>query len=227
VKENAWRTAEELMAQLARDPGYAKRRQAQEDTRQKKVAQNMRDAQPVVDDLVAQGFPITTIADLFNNKLNYEAAIPTLIQWLPRVSNPEVKEDIVRALSVVWAKPSAVEPLLVEFERADDAGLRWAVANGLAVVADDSALSRISDWLRDSRYGNAREMLAVALGNMHDSRALDLLLGLLKDEEIVGHAVIGLGNFGDPRAKNALEALRNHQKKWVRDEARTALRKLR
>ena len=227
MKEDAWRTAEELMAQLARDPEYAKRRQADEQTRQTKVAQNMRDAQPVVDNLAAQGLSIQTIADLFNNKLNYKAAIPTLLEWLPRVSNPEVKEDIVRALSVIWAKPSAIEPLLVEFERADDSGLRWAVANGLAVVADDSAFSRISDWLRDPRYGNAREMLAVALGNMRDPRAFDLLIELLKDEEIVGHAAIGLGNFGDSRAKSPLEGLRDHRKKWVRDEARTALRKLR
>lgn len=226
MRKEKWQTAEELMAQLARDPDYIKRRETQEQTRQAGIASNMRDARALIEDLGEQGFQVKTIADLFNNKMSYEAAIPLLLRWLPRISNPDVKEDIVRALSVSWARPSAVEPLLFEFDRAEEPGLRWATANALAVVADDSAFPRIASWVKDPTKGSAREMLAVALGNMQDPRALDLLLELAKDDDVAGHAAIGLGNFGDPRGRAALQGLLHHHKKWVREEARTALNKL-
>jgi hypothetical protein len=214
------------MAQLARDPDYIKRREAQEEARQAGIAANMQDARPVIEDLGAQGLSVQTIAELFNKKMSYEGAIPALLRWLPRISNPDVKEDIVRALSVSWARPSALEPLLSEFERAEEPGLRWAVANALAVVADDSAFPRIAQWVKDTKNGAAREMLAVALGNMGNPRALDLLVELTLDEDVAGHAAIGLGNLGDPRGRAALQDLLHHRKKWVRDEARTALNKL-
>jgi hypothetical protein len=215
------------MAQLARDPGYVKRNAAQQRARHVAIETNMRDARPVIDELAAQGFAVQTIADLFNQRMGYEAAIPILLRWLPRISNPDVKEDIVRALSVPWARQSVLDALLTEFDRADGPGLRWAVANALAVIADDSAFPRIADLVRDVRNGDAREMLTVALGNMRDPRALDLLLELVKDEDLVGHAAIGLGNLGDPRGKAALQSLLHHRKKWVRQEARSALHKLR
>ena len=81
---------------------------------------------------------------------------------------------MAHALTVKWAW-SAAAPLLVdECRRADDpsgTGLRWAIGNTLAEVADDSVFADLVELAEDRRWGKAREMVVVALGNMRDPRA--------------------------------------------------------
>jgi hypothetical protein len=103
--DGKWITAGELLGQLERDPQY--RAGIAEVNRRRRVIvdKNMKDARPLLAELAAQGFEVQTPADLFNKRLNYKAAVPTLIEWLPRISNPDVKADLARALSVKWAKP--------------------------------------------------------------------------------------------------------------------------
>src|SRR5258706_10145108 len=120
-----WISAEELVTQLDRDPEYKARIAEIERRRLVLVAKNFRDAQPLVAQLTGRGFDVKTPADLFNKRMNYRAAIPMLIEWLPRISNSDVKADVVRALSVKWAKPAAIPVLLKEFERAQGDILRW------------------------------------------------------------------------------------------------------
>jgi HEAT repeat protein len=192
-----------------------------------RVARNKLDAAPVLAALRAQGFEIETVADLFNRKLNYQEAIPTLLDWLQRVANPDVKEDIVRALSVKWAKDTAAPKLLVtEFERAEDptgAGLRWAIGNALEVLANDDIADGMIRLATDRRYGKAREMVVVGLGKLKNPRVTDVLLNLLSDEEVVGHAVMALGKLRARGARSRIEPLLNHSKPWVRKEAKKAL----
>ena len=224
--DGKWITAGELAEQLERDPQYRARMAEVARRRQAIVDRNIQDARPLLAQLAAQGFEIRMPADLFNRRLNYRAAIPTLLEWLPRISNPDVKTDVAMALSVKWAKPAAIPVLVKEFERAEDDLLRWAIANALEVVADDSAFSAIAAWATDSRYGDARQMLVLALGHMTDPAAFDVLVRLLNDETVAGHAVIAMGNLRDPRAKSAVEPFLTDQKKWIRDAARKAIKKI-
>ncbi|TME54493.1 MAG: HEAT repeat domain-containing protein [Chloroflexi bacterium] len=182
--------------------------------------------QPIVEDLRAQGYPVDTVADLLNKRMRYPDAIPTLLRWLPRIKDPAVKEDIVRALSVPWARPAAALPLIHEFREASDDsefGLRWTIANALAVVADDSVFEEVASLLRNKEYGRAREMLALALGNMKTPRAVDVLIESLQDPELAGHAVKALGKLKAKKAESAIRPFTSHEKAWVRAEAKKAL----
>lgn len=93
-------TAEELIAELEGDSEWVARRDQRERERQRAVETNRRDAAPIVRDLAEAGFEVEWIADLHNERLNYETAIPILLEWFPRIENPDVKEDIARALTV-------------------------------------------------------------------------------------------------------------------------------
>jgi HEAT repeat protein len=70
-------------------------------------------------------------------------------------------------------------------------------------------------------------MVVLALANMRDSRAVDVLLGLLDDDEVAGHAVMALGKLKAGKARPAIEEFLKHPKPWVRKEAKKALDKLR
>jgi HEAT repeat protein len=189
------------------------------------IARNKMDAAPVVAALRSTGLLVDTVADLFNKKMDYQIAIPILVEWLPRVANLDVKQDIVRALSVKWARQAA-PLLLAEFERADDptgTGLRWAIGNALEVLASDEIADGMIKVATDRRYGRAREMVVVGLGKLKDPRATDVLLNLLADDEVVGHAVMALGKLRARTARSRIQLLLSHSKPWVRKEAKKAL----
>lgn len=197
--------------------------------REPPLAQNLQAAQPVLRELADAGFEVTWVSDLYRKRMRYESAIPVLLRWLPRVANRAVKEEIVRALSVPWAKPGAAPALIEEFRRTDDAtgtGIKWAIGNALSIVADDSVFGDIVHLVRDRGHGRAREMLAVALGNMKDPAAVDCLIELLDDTDTQGHALIALGKLRAEKARPRITQFLDHSKAWVRQEARRALTKL-
>lgn len=222
-------TAEELVRKLNEDPDYQRRVAWQERRRKRLVSETRRDAGPVLSELADKGIAVESLNDLLNRPINYESAIPVLLKWLPKISNPRVKEIIVRALAVDWARPAAAPLLVHEFRATQeeaDHSLRWAIANSLSVVADDSVLEDIIALARDTRFGSSREMLALALGNMKDERATNVLIELLDDPDMAGHAVMALGNRRSVKAQSAIRPLLHHPRGWIRKEARKAMAKL-
>lgn len=222
-------TAAELMARLNADSEWVGRRKRQEADRQGVAEANRRDAAPVVADLRAAGFEVDSIADLHNRRLDYREAIPVLLSWLSRVENRAVKEDVVRSLTVEWARPQAAPLLVEEFRRVDDSeeevGLRWAIGNALAEVADDEVFEDVADLASDARWGRSREMVTVALGNMSDPRAVEVLRELLHDEQVAGYAVMALEKLGASETRSDIEPLLDHPAAWVRNKAKQTLSK--
>lgn len=229
MSKQSGKTAEEFLKELSGDLEYRRRVAKREREGLARGAAISEAEAPVVADLVNAGFPVESVWDLFNKRLNYREAIPILLEWLPKISNQGAKEGIVRALSVKWAKPDAAPLLVREFHRVEEpsgGSLRWAIGNALEVVADDTVFDDLVEIVQDSSYGRARQMIAVALGKMKDPRAVDVLLGLLDDEEVTGHAIMALGRLGAQEARPAIEGCLSHPKPWVRKEAKKALAKI-
>ncbi len=187
---------------------------------------------PILAELMPLGFVYDSLADLRHSGTRYRDAVPVLLSWLPKVSDLVVKEEIVRALSLPWAKPVAAQPMIAEFRKLSEAadptgtGLKWAIGNALAVVADDSAFDELADLVRDRCYGPARQMIVLGLGKSRRPEAVDLLLGLLDAPDVEGHVVKALGKLKAPVARSALENKLDADRAWVRFEARKALSKL-
>jgi hypothetical protein len=187
---------------------------------------------PVLADLAEAGYRFDSLADLRHSRVRYRAAVPVLLRWLPRATNRDVKEDIVRALSVPWARPAAARPLIEEFRRVDatvdpeGSGLRWTIGNALEVVGDDSVIDELVGLARDRSYGKARQMVVLGLGKSKDPRAAGVLVELLDDEDVNGQAVKALGKLKAPETRPALEPMLSDPRAWVRREAKKALAKL-
>jgi hypothetical protein len=187
----------------------------------------------VLRELGAVGFASRSLADLRHSGVRYREAIPVLLDWLPRVTNVKAKGEIVRALSVPWAKPVATEPLIDEFRRLDvsadptGTGLRWTIGNALEVLFADANFEAFTELARDERYGKARQMVVLGLGKSKRPEAVDVLLGFIGDPDVDGHAVKALGKLKAPESRPALESKLADSRAWVRSEARKALAKLR
>ena len=228
MSKQGGKTAEEFLKELGGDLQYRRRVAEKERDSLARSAENREAAAALLADLANAGFPVESVSDLFNKRLDYRDAILMLLEWLPRISNRDVKEEIVRALSVKWVKPDAAPLLVREFHRVEEGGssLRWAIGNALEVVADDTVFDDLVEIVQDPSYGRARQMIAVALGKMKDPHAVDVLLGLLDDEEVTGHAIMALGRLGAQEARPAIEGCLSHPKPWVRKEAKKALAKI-
>jgi len=188
--------------------------------------------EPILADLAAVGFETRSLADLRHSGVRYRDAVAVLLDWLPRVTDRKVKEEIVRSLSVPWAKPAATMPMIEEFRQLDmsvdptGTGLRWTIGNALDVLADDSCFDELVELVRNRHFGKARQMVVLGLGKSKKPGVAEVLLGLVDDPDVDGHAVKALGKLKVPAARSALERKLDDSRAWVRGEARKALAKL-
>jgi hypothetical protein len=164
------------------------------------------DQQALVDDLAAVGIRVRTIWDLVNDSAPYPRAVPVLMSWLQRIdelpagdNRDRLREGLVRALSVKEARPVAASLLVSQFRVVADPMLRWVVGNALAQTADHTLFADIAELVMDSSYGAARQMVVQALGRIggrpYRDRVVELLVELLDDDDVVLHALYGVGTL--------------------------------
>lgn len=188
--------------------------------------------EPVLADLAAIGRPVRSLSDLRRSGSKYRDAVPVLLRWLPLVTDPKVEEELVRALSVPWAKPAATVPMIDLFRRLDTSvdptglGLRWAIGNALDILFDDESFDEFAELATNRRYGKARQMVVLGLGRSKRPEAVDMLVKLADDPDVDGHAVKALGKLKAAAARTTLETKLDDSRAWVRSEARKALAKL-
>ncbi len=221
-------TAEERLQQREQEPAYRNQMQEQEKQRIAAIDEYDEAAVPLMAELSSAGFEVESLEVLGQSKA-YKDAIPILVKWLPEISNLRVKESIVRVLSKKWAGADAVTALLTEFRATPETangGLKWAIGNALEVLASDKIFGDIVELVQDKRHGIARQMLVVALGKMKNPRAVDVLICLLDDDDVVGHALTALKKLKAKQARSHIVRLINHPNAWVRKRAKQALDKI-
>lgn len=180
----------------------------------------------LLDDLEAAGYPRDEVFEyLVNTNDRYDAAIPILLQWLPRIEDESVKEAIVRALTVRWAREDVGTVLIAEWRNASHS-LRWVIGNALSEVATDKHADAVRRLAADTSAGTARQMLAAALGRIGDPRSVRALIELLDEDDVAGHAAAALRRHAPPEAREPLERLAGRSSGWVRKEAERALARL-
>jgi hypothetical protein len=189
----------------------------------------------LVRELQEVGCPVGDLWELVNAKRRYPATVPVLLRWLEGLDATEIRrrprdvEAVVRALAVPAARGKAA-PLLIELFRTvpdrTGMGIRWAIGNTLEVVADDSVADEMIALAKDRRYGRAREMVVLALGRLKSERVDQVLIDLLEDEDVDGHAVVALGDRRAASAVPAISAMLQHPNSWVQKEAMKALAKI-
>ena len=99
---------------------------------------------------------------------------------------------------------------LVEFRKAsdDEWSLKWAIGNALSTLADPGLADDLIALLRDPRHGRSRQMVCEALRRTKDPRAPDVLIDLIPDPEVGGHAIHALRSYGPKSSLPYLERAR-------------------
>lgn len=216
-------------AALAGDPQVAQRRRL--------YAHN---AAGLLKELASLGFQVESVGELARQHVKYEVAVPVLLKWLPRVGYLPLAEDIVRTLSVGFARKHALPEFLKFFRQPPEVDdpmrpatsepasehLRWVIGNGLGIFAGPSVANELIELALDRRLGQARTQIVLALPKTKDGRVADVLVGLLSDSTVNAFAVEALGKMKMTTAREPIAELLEHPDRNVRDQAKKALKRI-
>jgi len=223
------------MGTEADDRAVARQRDRDERARRYQAA-----AAPILVALEAAGLDtgeFGTFTTLYRTTFDYARAAPILIEWLPRIDEPSVVEAIARSLTGERAaRGEGPRRLMVAFRRMSDEypdrTVAWAIGNALSTLTGPADADGVIELLCDRRYGTARQMLCDALTRTHDPRATEIMIDLIDDDDINGHAILALRRLGNwkvipdtPRALPRLERVLERSTSGIlaKKQARKAL----
>jgi hypothetical protein len=157
---------------------------------------------------------------------DHARAAPILIKWLPRVRTPAAKEAIARSLTgEPTANGPAARALVMEFRRTPSDSewdaVNWAYGNALSTLADASVADDLIELLQERSHGKARQMLCEALRRTKDPRAPEVLIGLIQDPDIGGHAIDALRSYGPKSSIPHLQRARSSLEEVLADPTST------
>lgn len=198
-------------------------------------------AEGLLADLAVAGFPgIEEVGDLRRRGLDYKAAVPILLRWLPSARYLLLAEDILRTLSVGFAKnlalpeflqffrqpPAAEDPIRPLTSEPAEEHLRWVIGNGLGIFAEPSVADDLIGLARERGFGQARTQIVLALPKTKDDRVPGVLLSLLDDPTVAAFAIEALGKMRFAAARPSIAELVDHSDENIRDQAKKALKRI-
>ena len=180
------------------------------------------------------GFKVSGLFDLVNFKQTDFGYINLLLILLDseKVTDPIIKDGIIRAITVRKAKGIAEVKLLeyyhsLKIEKEKEI-IGWSIGNWFEYIYSDAYYDQIKEISKDKNNGMSRQMFVMALGKTkkYKSDAEKLLLELTFDNEVVLHAIAGLGNLKLGSSTDRLTELTNDKNKTIKKEAKKALKKI-
>ena len=84
----------------------------------------------------------------------------------------------------------------------------------------EELLHNIEMMCKDKQFGKGRESYIMLLGQYGGPERIPVLIELLDDQEIQGHAVYSLRLLGAVEAEKKMYPFLHHEKSWIRKEAK-------
>lgn len=217
-------TAAELMQQLEGDSEYQAKMAKQQQKQTELEKQYQSDATPLLQELAA----ISVDEDLYGLAQKYgplsDEIVEILLSWLPVSTNERVLEGIVRSLALP-RNPYDGTALAQLFDKTNSDTLRWIIANTIAEARPLSINEWLTETARNASYGDARQMLIVAVGRMIDAESA---IPMLKEASIAfpAFAAMALAECGDKSTIEFLKKLKRNASAMEQQEISKAISQL-
>lgn len=218
-------TAEELLNQLQRDPEFMARQAKRDRDLEQREVRSKQLVAPVLKELERLGYQVFSLEDLPRKYAPLTGEIAeVLLRWLVRIDEERVQEQIVRTLAAARASFDG-SGLTRLFEQTKSGALRWAIANTLAEARPTGVGDWVSDALARQDYGEARQMLPLAVARLHAPTDANRVLRQSIDE-MPGHVAMGLAESGGQEELRLLESKRETVAGWEKKEVDKAVRSI-
>jgi hypothetical protein len=146
---------------------------------------------------------VNDVRYLRSTRFDERAAMPVLLELLPRLTDATLVRAVAAHLRRPWARPAAFGPLVDAFRRwapqGGDAG--WQLGDALASAAGPHDLPVLLDLASDAGYGTARQMIVDSLWRFRKSPLVEpALVALVTDPAVALHAMSALRRSIGPAA---------------------------
>jgi HEAT repeat protein len=168
----------------------------------------------LIDALKDEMEPVRIAAALALGQLRDPGAVESLVEVMES-GNVQLLHQAIQSLGMI-GDARALKPLLMALKTADEY-LRGMIAAALGEIGDGRAISWLTVLMKEYRTkspdgpqhysaGQVHQAVTQALAKIGGTRAVDVLLSLLKDEGLDKRwmAAAALGEIGDPRAVDGL-----------------------
>ena len=155
-------SAEELMKQLQNDPEYLRQEAVREEKWRRLEEADARLEKPILADLDSASFNGESIEAVVRNHTPLpKEAVEILLRWLRALNEEDLEgrsgharlaESVVRALAATRLSFDG-RSLVDCFENTSDEGLKWAIANTIALTTPHSIDEWLSDKLQHGYWG--------------------------------------------------------------------------
>jgi len=183
------------------------------------------DKQKLISEIIGKGVQISSINDLMKINHKYTDLVPILLKHLKEITDEVDKEFIVRCLGVKGFF-EATKPLMEEFYNSSKITYKWAIGNTLAIIEDANFIDEYIRIVKDKKHGISRQMIVESLGKFKNPKVVQILIELLQDQDVAGHAISALSNFKKLEIIPHLEPFLNHKTAWIKREAIKAIKKI-
>ena len=154
---------------------------------------------------------VNNVAYFRPSSFDERAAMPLLIDALPRVQDLNLAGTIASHLRRAWARPAAYQALLDAFERfgVGSSNSGWAIADSLASAATTKDAPELLRIVMDERYGTNRQMIVLGLYRFKSvTEVATALKALTEDTDVSLHAISAYRRtVGDDLARAHFERL--------------------
>lgn len=145
--DEKWKTADELMTELNRNPEFLQRRAAKDKRRREREEQFAKLESPVVERMRAVGFEASSIVDAIKKYSPLpDQLVELLLDSIGKSSDVKLLEWLIRALAAA-RRPFNGQALTECYDKVNDIELRWVILNTIACANPHS----IDDWIAEVR----------------------------------------------------------------------------
>ena len=179
-----------------------------------------------VDNITILGKEYDPVESLVNSNISSKPYLNILLEYLPKLNNNQ-QEMVIRAMSEKHNKEAT--PILIDIlKNAKDLSTFniWAIGNALYIFNNKNYYQDIIQLARKKELGIGRQMLISLLPKIKTEESFQALLKSLNDKDLKGHAIEGLGKFGDQRASVVLKNTEVEKGKFEYHAKKIAVRKL-
>lgn len=171
---------------------------------------------------------INSVYDLVNKQYIFsDELILFLVKLLDETDNIDIKEGLIRALTFKNASKYAAKKIIEEFLSINDENYQWVCGNALGTMINKQNEKHLLLIAKDKSFGQSRQMIIANLWQCELSpKVVDLLIQLLKEPDVCGHAIEALKKIKSKRTRPYLELFLDYPITWIRNNAKKAIQSI-
>lgn len=190
----------------------------------------MKDDTLILKDLISEinsklDIQIKEYYELLNMRKELKSCIQIIIEYIYIFNASNYKDAMVQLLNSKGFNEATAILLNLYNDKSNNVD-KWNIGATLYSIQDKRFENNYIKIIKDKENGTSRQMIVILLGKLKCEKSIPVLIELLKDDDVNGHAIMALGYFKDEKLIQYIEPFLNHKQLWIRKEAEKAIRKI-